>query len=364
MSTAAGNGNGGAPLLEVEHVRLLFPIKKGLLFDRVVANVHAVDDVSFTLNEGETLGLVGESGCGKTTLSRTIMRLTDSTAGTIRFHGRDVTKASRKDLAPLRRDMQMVFQDPYASLNPRKRVGQIVGTPMRRHGVGQKEAEGRVLDLLDRVGLAREHVNRFPHEFSGGQRQRIGIARALALEPKLIVLDEPVSALDVSIQAQIVNLLDDLQDQLGLTYLFVAHDLSVVRHVSDRIAVMYLGKLMEVSPAEELYEKPIHPYTAALLEAIPIPDPRRNRERERGVVSGEPPNPIDPPAGCVFHPRCPRATDVCRTVQPPLTRYANGHLAACHHPLSVSAEEIATAERSDASPLAAGAETPSAAAPA
>jgi oligopeptide/dipeptide ABC transporter ATP-binding protein len=215
-----------------------------------------------------------------------------------------------------------------------------------------------VLDLLDRVGLAREHVNRFPHEFSGGQRQRIGIARALALDPKLIVLDEPVSALDVSIQAQIVNLLDDLQDELGLTYLFVAHDLSVVRHVSDRVAVMYLGKIMEISPAEELYAKPIHPYSSALLEAIPIPDPRRNRARERTVVSGEPPNPIDPPSGCVFHPRCPRATDVCRTVEPPLTQYPGEHLAACHHPLNVSAEEIAAARRSDASPLRAGAETP------
>jgi oligopeptide/dipeptide ABC transporter ATP-binding protein len=358
------DANGDAPLLEVEHLKLHFPIKKGLLIDREVARVHAVDDVTFTLSDGETLGLVGESGCGKTTLSRTVMRLTDSTEGAIRFRGRDVTKASRKALAPLRREMQMVFQDPYASLNPRKRVAQIIGIPLRRHGVANDEADRRVLDLMDRVGLAREHVNRFPHEFSGGQRQRIGIARALALEPKLIVLDEPVSALDVSVQAQIVNLLDDLQDQLGLAYLFVAHDLSVVRHVSDRIAVMYLGKLMEVSPAEELYTKPIHPYTAALLEAIPIPDPRQNRERTRSVVSGEPPNPIDPPSGCVFHPRCPRATDVCRTVQPPLTRYANGHLAACHHPLNVSADELATAERSDASPLKAGAETPSAAAPA
>ena len=356
--------NGAAtPLLEVEHVKLHFPIKKGLLIDRVVARVHAVDDVTFSLTEGETLGLVGESGCGKTTLSRTIMRLNESTEGKIRFRGKDVTKASRKDLAPLRRDMQMVFQDPYASLNPRKRVAQIVGAPLRRHGVGREEAERRVLDLLDRVGLAREHRNRFPHEFSGGQRQRIGVARALAMDPRLILLDEPVSALDVSIQAQIVNLLDDLQDQLGLTYLFVAHDLSVVRHVSDRIAVMYLGKLMEVSPSEELYTKPIHPYTAALLQAIPIPDPRRNRERDRSVVSGEPPNPIDPPSGCVFHPRCPYATDVCRTVQPPLTRYANGHLAACHHPLNVAAKEIAAAERSDSSPLQSGAETPSAGAP-
>jgi oligopeptide/dipeptide ABC transporter ATP-binding protein len=354
------DGNGDAPLLEVEHLKLHFPIKKGLLIDREVARVHAVDDVTFTLSDGETLGLVGESGCGKTTLSRTVMRLADSTDGAIRFRGRDVTKASRRALGPLRREMQMVFQDPYASLNPRKRVAQIIGMPLRRHGVANDEADRRVLDLMDRVGLAREHVNRFPHEFSGGQRQRIGIARALALEPQLIVLDEPVSALDVSVQAQIVNLLDDLQDELGLAYLFVAHDLSVVRHVSDRIAVMYLGKLMEVSPAEELYTKPIHPYTAALLEAIPIPDPRKNRERTRSVVSGEPPNPIDPPSGCVFHPRCPHATDVCRTVQPPLTRYANGHLAACHHPLSVSADEIAAAERSDASPLKAGAETPSA----
>jgi oligopeptide/dipeptide ABC transporter ATP-binding protein len=353
--------NGDTPLLEVEHVKLYFPIKKGILFEREVARVHAVDDVTFTLRDGETLGLVGESGCGKTTLSRTVMRLLDTTEGTIRFHGRDVTKASRRELAPLRREMQMVFQDPYASLNPRKRVGQIVGMPLRRHGASHGEADRRVLELLDRVGLAREHVNRFPHEFSGGQRQRIGIARALALDPRLIVLDEPVSALDVSIQAQIVNLLDDLQDQLGLTYLFVAHDLSVVRHVSDRIAVMYLGKLMEISPAEELYTKPIHPYTAALLEAIPIPDPRRNRARTRHVVSGEPPNPIDPPSGCVFHPRCPRATDVCRTVEPPLTQYAGDHVAACHHPRNVSADELGAARRSDASPLRAGEEPPRAA---
>jgi oligopeptide/dipeptide ABC transporter ATP-binding protein len=350
--------NGEPPLLEVEHLKLHFPIKAGILIDREVARVHAVDDVTFTLRDGETLGLVGESGCGKTTLSRTIMRLLDPTAGAIRFRGLDVSRASRRKLVPLRREMQMVFQDPYASLNPRKRVGQIVGMPLRRHGVAHEEADRRVLELLDRVGLSREHANRFPHEFSGGQRQRIGIARALALEPRLIVLDEPVSALDVSIQAQIVNLLDDLQDELGLTYLFVAHDLSVVRHVSDRIAVMYLGKLMEMSPAEDLYTKPIHPYSAALLEAIPIPDPRKNRERQRSVVSGEPPNPIDPPSGCVFHPRCPRATDVCRTVEPPLTRYADGHLAACHHPLNVSAAEIAAAQRSDASPLRAGAETP------
>jgi oligopeptide/dipeptide ABC transporter ATP-binding protein len=357
---SADGDNGDAPLLEVEHLKLHFPIKQGILFDREVARVHAVDDVTFELHDGETLGLVGESGCGKTTLSRTIMRLVDATGGAIRFRGRDVSRASRRELAPLRREMQMVFQDPYASLNPRKRVGQIVGMPMRRHGVEREAADRRVLDLLDRVGLSRDHVNRFPHEFSGGQRQRIGIARALALDPRLIVLDEPVSALDVSIQAQIVNLLDDLQDELGLTYLFVAHDLSVVRHVSDRVAVMYLGKLMEISPAEELYTKPIHPYSSALLEAIPIPDPRRNRERERSVVSGEPPNPIDPPPGCVFHPRCPYATDVCRTVEPPLTSYPGGHLAACHHPLNVTAADLAAAQRSDASPLRAGAQTPGA----
>jgi oligopeptide/dipeptide ABC transporter ATP-binding protein len=349
----------GAPLIEVEHLKLHFPIKEGILIDREVARVHAVDDVTFGMPEGETLGLVGESGCGKTTLSRALMRLVDATDGLIRLHGEDITKASRKQMQPLRRQMQMVFQDPFASLNPRKRVGQIIGTPLRLHGCPRDEVESRVRDLLDRVGLAPEHLNRFPHEFSGGQRQRIGVARALALEPRLIVLDEPVSALDVSIQAQIVNLLDDLQDDFGLTYLFVAHDLSVVRHVSDRIAVMYLGKLMEVSPAEELYHKPIHPYTSALLSAIPIPDPKENRSRSRMVVSGEPPNPIDPPSGCVFHPRCPRATDICRTEVPPLARYANGHLAACHHPLNVTAEEVAATEKDPSSPLTSGNSMPS-----
>jgi oligopeptide/dipeptide ABC transporter ATP-binding protein len=254
--------------------------------------------------------------------------------------------------------MQMVFQDPFASLNPRKRVGQIIGMPLRLHGSDRKDVDPQVRELLAKVGLHKEHVNRFPHEFSGGQRQRIGVARALALEPRLIVLDEPVSALDVSVQAQIINLLDDLQDDFKLTYLFVAHDLSVVRHVSDRIAVMYLGKLMEVSPAEELYTKPIHPYTSALLSAIPIPDPRENRSRERIVVGGEPPNPINPPSGCVFHPRCPRATDICRQVEPPLVRYPNGHLAACHHPLSATPEEIGAATRDPSSPLSAGDEMP------
>ncbi len=344
------SGNGAARLLEVEHLKLHFPIKEGIIFDREVATVHAVDDVTFQLLEGETLGLVGESGCGKTTLSRGLMRLIDSTDGTIRFRGDDITHASRKQLEPLRREMQMVFQDPFASLNPRKRVTQIIGMPLRLHGVERHEVDDRVRNLLERVGLSPEHLNRFPHEFSGGQRQRIGVARALALEPKLIVLDEPVSALDVSVQAQIINLLEDLQDEFGLTFLFVAHDLSVVRHVSDRIAVMYLGKLMEVSPAEELHDKPIHPYTHALLSAVPIPDPQENRARERIVVSGEPPNPIDPPSGCVFHPRCPRATEVCREVEPPLARYPGGHLAACHHPLNVSADEVDACERDDSSP--------------
>jgi oligopeptide/dipeptide ABC transporter ATP-binding protein len=351
--------NGDRPLVSVDHLKVFFPIKEGLLIDREVARVHAVNDVTLSLPEGETLGLVGESGCGKTTMSRTIMRLIDATEGSIEFRGADITSASRRQMEPLRREMQMVFQDPFASLNPRKRVVQIIGQPLRLHGTPRADVETRVGELLRRVGLSPEHMNRFPHEFSGGQRQRIGVARALALEPHLIVLDEPVSALDVSVQAQIINLLDDLQDEFKLTYLFVAHDLSVVRHVSDRIAVMYLGKLMEVSPAEELYTKPIHPYTSALLGAIPIPDPERNRRRDRIVVSGEPPNPINPPSGCVFHPRCPRATQICREVEPPLARYSNGHLAACHHPLNVGSEEIGAAVKDDTSPLSSGDELPS-----
>ena len=361
---SAPEGAGPVPLLSVEHLKLHFPIREGLFFDRESAHVHAVDDVSFGLGEGETLGLVGESGCGKTTLARALLRLLDPTAGSIRFRGREISRAGRRRLRPLRREMQMVFQDPFASLNPRKTVSQTVATPLRLHGADRREAAGRVGELLARVGLSAEHAKRYPHEFSGGQRQRIGIARALALEPKLIVLDEPVSALDVSVQAQIINLLDDLQDELSLAYIFVAHDLSVVRHVSDRIAVMYLGKLMEVSAAEELYIKPVHPYTDALLHAVPVPDPRENRERERIVVGGEPPNPIDPPSGCVFHPRCPRSTDVCREIEPPLTRYAGGHLAACHHPLNVTAGDLAGAERDPTSPLSAGKELPTAVAPA
>ena len=352
--------DGERPLVEVDHLKVFFPIKEGLLFDREVARVHAVNDVTLSVAEGETVGLVGESGCGKTTMSRTIMRLIDSTEGTIEFRGQDITKAGRRQMAPLRREMQMVFQDPFASLNPRRRVVQIIGQPLRLHGAARGDVEDKVRELLRLVGLHPEHLNRYPHEFSGGQRQRIGVARALALEPRLIVLDEPVSALDVSVQAQIINLLDDLQDEFKLTYLFVAHDLSVVRHVSDRIAVMYLGKLMEISPAEELYTKPIHPYTSALLAAIPIPDPQENRRRERIVVSGEPPNPINPPSGCVFHPRCPRASQICREVEPPLARYPNGHLAACHHPMNVTVEEIKAATKDKTSPLSSGDEMPSA----
>ena len=350
----------GVPLLQVEHLRVLFPVKSGAVIARTVGHVHAVDDVSFELREGETLGIVGESGCGKTTLIRTLVRLIDATSGAIRYRGDDITKSGRKELEPIRRQMQMVFQDPQSSLNPRKRVAQILATPLKIRDVPKERFDAESRDLLDKVGLHAEHLGRFPHEFSGGQRQRIGIARALALEPRLMMLDEPVSALDVSIQAQVINLLGELQDEFHLSYVFVAHDLSVVRHVSDRIMVMYLGKLVEVSPAEELYDKPIHPYTSALLGAIPIPDPKENRARERPIVGGEPPNPINPPPGCRFHTRCPRATEICRTVEPQLTEYAGGHTAACHHPQNVSAAEVAAATRSPDSPLSSGEERPDA----
>ncbi|BBX67076.1 ABC transporter ATP-binding protein [Mycolicibacterium psychrotolerans] len=324
------------PLLEVTDVVKHFPIRSGIVVEREVGRVRAVDGVSLTLNEGETLGLVGESGCGKSTLCRAILQLTPPTSGSVRFLGRELVGLSRRELRPLRRQMQMIFQDPYASLNPRKRIGQIVGDPMHLHGLASgAELKRRVQDLLDRVGLRPEHYNRFPHEFSGGQRQRIGIARALALQPKLIVADEPVSALDVSVQAQIVNLLKDLQVEFGLSYLFVAHDLGVVRHVSDRVAVMYLGKVVESSGTDDLYERPVHPYSNALLSAVPIPDPRRNEARERVVLEGDVPSPSNPPSGCRFHTRCPWGTEICATDEPAMVSYATGHAAACHHPRNV-----------------------------
>src|SRR5438067_7541528 len=328
------------PLLEARHVKKYFPIRKGVL-QREVGRVHAVDDVSFAVREGETLGLVGESGCGKSTLGRTLVRLLEPTDGEIIFQGKPIERLGTRSLRPLRREMQMVFQDPYASLNPRKRVGTIVSDPMRIHNLGSRDDQKRrVGEILETVGLSPEHYNRFPHEFSGGQRQRIGIARALALRPKLIIADEPVSALDVSIQSQMLNLLDDLQTELHLTYLFIAHDLGVVRHVSDRIAVRYLGKLVELSPAEELYDRPIMPYTEALLSAVPIPDPDLSDARERIVLEGDVPSPINPPTGCRFHPRCRYMTDICAQVEPPLVDYGNGHLAACHHPLNVDKETL------------------------
>ena len=323
----------GDVLLEVTDLVKHFPIKSGIVVDREVGRVRAVDGVSLTINSGETLGLVGESGCGKSTLCRLILQLTTPTSGSVRFEGEELVGRSRRQLRPIRRQIQMIFQDPYASLNPRKRVGQIIGEPIELHGLASGRDVGkRVQDLLDRVGLQPEHRDRFPHEFSGGQRQRIGIARALGLQPKLIIADEPVSALDVSVQAQIVNLLKDLQAELGLSYLFVAHDLGVVRHVSDRVAVMYLGRVVESAAATALYQHPLHPYSNALLSAVPIPDPRLNVARERLILEGDVPSPIDPPSGCHFHTRCPWSTDVCHTDDPVLRELEAGHVAACHHP--------------------------------
>ena len=325
-------------LLETVDLVKHFPVRTGSRRDRSGA-VHAVDGVSLRVRRGETLGVVGESGCGKSTLGRLLVRLHEPSSGRVIFDGVDLSNLSLKELRPLRREMQMIFQDPYASLNPRKRVIQIVGTPLRIHGVGSNaEIRQRVQELLDVVGLSPHHINRFPHEFSGGQRQRIGVARALALSPQLIVADEPVSALDVSIQAQVVNLLDDLQDEFDLTYVFIAHDLGVIRHVSDRIAVMYLGLIVEISPADALYAQPIHPYTEALISAIPTIETDDDAgspgsPRERIVLEGEVPSPIEPPAGCRFHPRCRYATEICGSVPPPLVDFGEGRFAACHHPL-------------------------------
>jgi oligopeptide/dipeptide ABC transporter ATP-binding protein len=347
------------PLLEVSHLVKSFPLTRGVVFQSEVGAVRAVDDITFAIAPGETMGLVGETGCGKTTAAKLAVRLIDPTSGSIRFEGEDVTGASGARLKHLRREMQVVFQDPYSSLNPRRTVGAIVADPLAIHDIGdQASRKHRVQELMEQVGLSPEHYNRYPHQFSGGQRQRIGIARALALNPKLVVLDEPVSALDVSIQAQVINLLSGLQRELGLTYLLVAHDLSVVRHVSDRIAVMYLGKLMEVAPAKRLFERPIHPYTLSLYSAVPLPDPSEGRSRERIVLRGDVPSSVDPPSGCRFHTRCPWATEICREVEPPLARYPDGQLAACHHPQNVTPEQIRDATRDDSSPLSAGSELP------
>jgi oligopeptide/dipeptide ABC transporter ATP-binding protein len=336
-ATAADTGASptvdGQPLLEVEGLQKYFPVTRGIIFQKQVGAVKAVDGLSFTVNKGETLGLVGETGCGKSTTGRLLTRLLEPSAGTIRFEGKDITHLGRGAMRPLRKDIQIIFQDPYSSLNPRHTIGTIVGAPYRLQKVqtdaGVKKA---VQDLLALVGLNPEHYNRYPHEFSGGQRQRIGIARALALRPKLIVCDEPVSALDVSIQAQVINLLDDLQTEFDLTYVFIAHDLSVVRHISDRVAVMYLGKIVEIGDRIGLYEHPMHPYTHALLSAVPVPDPVKEQRRERILLTGDVPSPLNPPPACRFHTRCWKAQAICKQVEPPLVQIQPGHEVACHFP--------------------------------
>jgi oligopeptide/dipeptide ABC transporter ATP-binding protein len=328
----AAKAQDASDLLTVTGLVKHFPIRRGLL-QRQVAAVQAVDGIDFSVKRGETLSLVGESGCGKSTTGRLVTRLEEPTAGTIVFEGRDISHLSEGRMRPLRRDVQIIFQDPYSSLNPRHTVGKIVGAPFRLQDVTPEGGVKRaVQDLLELVGLNPEHYNRYPHEFSGGQRQRIGIARTLALKPKLIVLDEPVSALDVSIQAQVVNLLEDLQEELDLTYVFIAHDLSVVRHVSDRVAVMYLGKIVETSDRESLYARPMHPYTVALMSAVPVPDTKRRTERNRIRLEGDVPSPINPPPACRFHTRCWKAQQVCRTEEPPLYELEAGHRVACHFP--------------------------------
>jgi len=319
-------------LVRVENLTKYFPITRGILIQREIGAIQAVDNVSFDIKKGETLGLVGESGCGKSTTGRTIIQLYQPTSGKVFYKNKELSNLRRGELRQLRRNMQIIFQDPYASLNPRLSVGEIVGEPLEVHGVEQssKKRRERVQELLRLVGLSPYFINRYPHEFSGGQRQRIGVARALALEPEFIVCDEPISALDVSIQAQIVNLLEELQDKLGLTFLFIAHDLSMVRHISDRTAVMYLGKIVELADREELYNNPLHPYTKALLSAVPIPDPIAERDRQRIILEGDVPSPANPPSGCRFHPRCPIAEEICKVEEPEWREVMPGHRAACH----------------------------------
>jgi oligopeptide/dipeptide ABC transporter ATP-binding protein len=328
-------------LIEVRELVKHFPIKKGIVFQRQIGAVKAVDGVSFDVEEGETLGIVGETGCGKSTTARLLCRLMDPTAGTVSFQGKNVAEQKGDALKALHRDMQMVFQDPYSSLNPRKTVGSIIADPFVIHNLytGSGERKKRVQELMDRVGLNPEHYNRYPHEFSGGQRQRIGVARAIALEPKLLIADEPVSALDVSIQAQVLNLLRDLQRELGLTLIFIAHDLSVVRHMCDRVAVMYLGKVVELASSDVLYTTPRHPYTGALLSAVPVADPTGGK-RERQLLTGDVPSPANPPSACRFHTRCPKAQPLCSDQEPMLEAKAGGGVAACHYPLTD--EEVAT----------------------
>ena len=319
------------PLLKIDSLEKRFPVSDGLLSRLSGKYVSAVDNVSFEIRKGETLGLVGESGCGKSTVGRSIMRLIEPTGGSILFEGEEVRDFSKRRLREYRRDVQFIFQDPYASLNPRMTIGEIVSEPLVIHGVGDRSSRiRRVRELLEIVGLNPEHINRYPHEFSGGQRQRVGIARALALQPKLIICDEPVSALDVSIQAQVLNLLKELQSEFDLTYLFIAHDLSVVQHISDNVAVMYLGRLAETSDWQQLYDEPNHPYTQSLLSAVPTPDPDVQRAKKRILLPGDPPSPIDPPSGCRFHTRCPIAQEICRVEEPMLREVEPGHLAACH----------------------------------
>jgi peptide/nickel transport system ATP-binding protein len=334
-------------LVELEDLKVYFPIKSGLVMDRHIGDVRAVDGVSFEIQRGETLGLVGESGCGKSTVGRAILRLYQPTAGRIVFDGQEITELGESDLRPLRRRMQMIFQDPYSSLNPRHSVARMISEPMRVHGLGSRRAAGaRVRELLETVGLPADAASRYPHEFSGGQRQRIGLARALAVNPDFIVADEPVSALDVSIQAQIINLLENLQREFDLTYLFIAHDLAIVRHISDRIAVMYLGTIVEVSPAEELYDNPLHPYTISLLSAVPIPDPVVEQQRERILLAGDLPSPANPPPACRFHTRCPYVQPTrCTTEVPPLRKLSDGHVVACHWAEEIKAGRIAPEER-------------------